>query len=289
MPRTLLVAIIAPLALLSLARAAPPEAPKKAPPVASAKAPPTAPDKAPPAAVVLNQSDEELIRAWIAARIESAGAGRREIVRIPLIHKCLGWGCVCPEWYIGESAGNAMGLDWLTIDDAPYAELPSPGESGLELVAEGWFTGAKDTFEWRSGDELVEDYTLQGFHVERWRRMGDSDKDRTLSVVADAAATKAWPEPLTDARPWVAIAHSVPRESKGAAEKAEKLRAALVEKGYAQAEILDSRQLPRLFCCFYSVVLGRYATEEEALAAVKAASKSKDRKSRVKAYVRRGF
>lgn len=234
---------------------------------------------------------DEAAEAWFEARLGNAKKGQREIVRVPLVQRSMGWGCSCPDMYIGDNVDNGGGGPWVEVEHGRHADLPGEaGRFGWMRVVEGYFTGETTTFDPYPDmdDAEVEPYTLHGFHVLRSRVMRtDNDKDTRIKVVLDGEEAKKQVAELKDAKPWLAIARSIPLGRKKAAETAEATKKKLVEAGYEGAQVLDSRAAPRLFCCFTLVLVGRYGTKAEALAAAKAVKKN--RKLRLKPHVRKGW
>jgi hypothetical protein len=153
------------------------------------------------------------------------------------------------------------------------------------MVVEGRFTG--DHGSAPASDDPAEKakFKLWGFEVLRWRpRRPDDPKDEKVRIVLagkDAAEAVA---PLADDRPWLVVADSLALFDKGTDKRALALKDKLVAAGFAQAEVIDSRQAPLLFCCYRVVVAARFATREQALAAVKDVKKKK-----LDASVRRGW
>jgi hypothetical protein len=104
---------------------------------ASSSAATRAPAPGDPPRIELSDPD---LRAWIDARMAAAKAGKRERVRIPLVHHGDGWGCVCPPYYVGESTVTAQG-PWIEPTFSRGARALRPGE---RAYAEGVF-GATTT------------------------------------------------------------------------------------------------------------------------------------------------
>jgi hypothetical protein len=90
--------------------------------------------------------------------------------------------------------------------------------------------------------------------------------------------------PLTDDKPWLVVIDSLALFDKGTDVRAEALRKKVEAAGFADAQVIDSRQAPLLFCCYRVVVASRQPTREAALAQVKALKQKK-----FGASVRRGW
>lgn len=238
-----------------------------------------------PAFAVAAPINLEDVGRWHAAQIASAGQGQRAIVRIPMVHRSASWGCVCPDWYIGDSADTNSAGVWLEPSFAEgAADLPGKvEEAGIEVIVEGYYTGDSELMVWEAGGEVRETYRMAGFHVLRWRptRAGEP---AAIEVLLDGHKAKEAVKPLRDDRPWLVIAHSLQLSSPTCTEGAEIRRKFLIEKGFKDTEVIDSRAAPLLSCCFKTVLLGRYKTRSEAKA-VEAAAKAK----KITTYVRRGW
>jgi hypothetical protein len=229
--------------------------------------------------------DFDQLQPWHAARIAEAGQGTRAIVRIPLVHRSIGWGCVCPNWYVGEGTDTNGAGAWIKPSFSKAAAgLPGKvGDDGIQVVAEGYYTGKTETSAWKSDGVVRDTYKMAGFHVLRWRMQREGE-DPVMAVLLGGAKAQEAVQPLTDDRPWLVIAHSLQLSSPGCTKGAELRRKRLVEKGFKDAEVIDSRAAPLLACCFKSVLLGRFKTRAEARA-LSTSAKAKT----VKTYVRRGW
>jgi hypothetical protein len=230
-------------------------------------------------------TDEGAVDAWVKARVKNAKKGEREIVRIPLVRRTTGWGCVCPWHYLGTSTGSYGGKSWLTPTTAPGVTLPEKG-NGWVQVAEGYFTGAS-TKEDNSKDcggckDWV--YTLYTFHVERARPAPKETTDLKVHVLLSGNEASEKVAPLADGKPWMVIVSSVARDAKGAAAQAAAQRDKLVKAGFANAAVIDSRAATQLACCYHVVVADRFKTQAEAAALAKDV-----KKKRLQASVKKGF
>lgn len=112
------------------------------------------------------------VSRWIAERARRARTGRRERVRVPLVHRSDGWGCICPEYYIGLSTGTTGSETWIE----PRFEQPNLRlRKNTIVLAEGYFTGSRPRHDLRSSREEPEEwiYRLWEFHVTRVRKLPD--------------------------------------------------------------------------------------------------------------------
>lgn len=266
------------------ARAAPPDAAPFASAastvaVIASSSPPLEPSAAPlepppPPALLdggVSVEDGAALAAWMKAREAAAKAGKPELVRVPLVRHGPGWGCICPDHYLGASTSSGSeGMQWITPKFAPTApELPPDSF----VIAEGYFTGKVEPFKSPSVEES-EHYTLHELEVLRYRPPTPHDgdmptppQDLACSVIlAGKDAKKETPVPA-DGKGYLLVAASVPVSDARAAEHAEKKKAELVAGGFPAAEVLESRRAPGLFCCHLVVVASRHTTDKEARAA----------------------
>jgi hypothetical protein len=109
----------------------------------------------------------EVVR-WMAERARLARKGRPERVRFPLVRKSAGWGCICPEYYVGLSTGTTGGSTW--VEPRFTRPLARPSRNVI-LIAEGYFTGRRLTRDLRDGAGEPEEwvYKLWEFRVTRVR------------------------------------------------------------------------------------------------------------------------
>lgn len=106
------------------------------------------------------------VAGWVGERVKRARSGRRELVRLPLVRRSDGWGCICPYYYIGLSTATAVGNMWI----APRFERQSQRFSkNVIVVAEGYFTGKRLRRDLRTNPLQPEEwiYNLWEFRVRR--------------------------------------------------------------------------------------------------------------------------
>jgi hypothetical protein len=139
-------------------------------------------------------SDGEAVARWIAERARLAAVGRGELVRLPLVQKSDGWGCVCPDFYVGVDATYHSGGD--TFVRPRFAEgvsMPAPrthpaegypderASDGVIALVDGYFTGERGRFV--DGDTFYP----WVFHVVRvGARISDDRASRTRVQVLGA-------------------------------------------------------------------------------------------------------
>jgi hypothetical protein len=113
------------------------------------------------------------VSRWIAERARRSRTGRRERVRIPLVHRSDGWGCICPEYYIGLSTGTTGTETWI---EPRFERRSLRLRKNTIVLAEGYFTGTRPRRDLRSSREEPEEwiYRLWEFHVTRVRKLPDN-------------------------------------------------------------------------------------------------------------------
>lgn len=226
--------------------------------------------------------------AWVKQRVRLAKQGKPELVRIPIAFASMGWGCRCPDRYIGTTSNSAEG-PWLSLSGASVGLPYKYSERlGTVAVAEGHFTGRRVKQDLREGKDDPQEWLYHPFEFTalRFRRFRDTrEADAKLHVLLDGAEAARKVPPFKDGKRWLVITNSVPLRDKRSARRAEQLRAKLLKQGFTAAEVFDGRAAPLLSCCYRVVVAGRYATKEEARAAAKQA-----RKKRLRGvYVKQGW
>lgn len=117
--------------------------------------------------------ESEGVESWVRERVRRARSGRRELVRLPLVRRSDGWGCICPYYYIGLSPANAGPELWIEPRFAREAQRPS---KNMIVQAEGYFTGRRVRRDMRTGPEGPEEwiYSLWEFRVQRIRLLPEN-------------------------------------------------------------------------------------------------------------------
>lgn len=89
----------------------------------------------------------DTVKTWLAERVENAAKGIKEKVEMPFVVRSTGWGCMCPDSYIGVSPGMGDGpwiwpikprLNGAVGQAKKFPEVDSVGHS---LIVQGYFTG----------------------------------------------------------------------------------------------------------------------------------------------------
>lgn len=143
----------------------------------------------------------ETLGTWIAERVAHSRSGTRDVVRLPLVFQSSGWGCVCPQNYVGVSPGrHAGGETWLRIENESGSEFPTipshqqDGEGGRYTIIEGmvvrvdgYFTGDVEHVQMDGDPEWS--YDLNVFVVTRiHRRMRSPDNARVALLSSSDVA-----------------------------------------------------------------------------------------------------
>lgn len=127
------------------------------------------------------------VSRWMAERARRSRRGRPELVRFPLVRRSSGWGCICPEYYIGLSTGTAGGDTWVEPRFARPLARPS---RNVIVIAEGYFTGRRLTRDLRGSSGEPEEwlYRVWEFRVTRVRLLPEGhefyDEESLLNRVA---------------------------------------------------------------------------------------------------------
>jgi hypothetical protein len=107
-------------------------------------------------------------QAWMDLRVKNAKHGIKENVEMPFVVRSTGWGCICPDYYIGISPLVAEG-PWvfpITPDGFPVSDSIGHG-----LVVTGFFTGKITELDLRSNKDDPEEwlFKLPEFKIISWK------------------------------------------------------------------------------------------------------------------------
>ena len=87
---------------------------------------------------------------------------------MPFVVRSLGWGCMCPDYYIGVSPNTQEG-PWISViapDDFPVSDT-----KGYSLIVTGVFTGDSVEEDFRNEDGEPEEwlYKMPEFKIHNWK------------------------------------------------------------------------------------------------------------------------
>ncbi len=199
-----------------------------------------------------------------------------------------------PEAAVGSRGANHVAIYALPdLAQAYYSDLGSGGEASVHTDCTATLT--RIDLDCDGHPDLVHDESCIEAHCVD--NLDDPEcrgrRPEVTKVIHRWAAAGYTPvyghdtvKPLRDGRPHLVVAGSFRVDRHGAADQAERLRKRLADAGFSGAEVVDSRRLEKLRCCFYSVLAGRFATRKEATAQAKKVSAAL---KKVKAYVKAGF
>jgi microsomal dipeptidase-like Zn-dependent dipeptidase len=107
-------------------------------------------------------------------------------VRLPVALRSTGWGCPCPDVYVGTGPNIFTTGPWLNLTWAEGLTPPVAPPEGLVIVAEGRFTGKTTSLDLNSsGGEIIPDfvYSLVGLEVTAWRPWTPGGDDDWMEVI----------------------------------------------------------------------------------------------------------
>jgi hypothetical protein len=186
----------------------------------------------------------------------------------------VGWGCEVPSEWVATGDFSPDVVFILPVGDTALVERCSACydiedeerrgkciSQRCQLQVQGRFTGkiTKPTEHCESiGHE---------FHIERATANGPDPTPFFLALPGGAAPPDG--PPIAEGPRWGVLFSSAFRHENDARERADALQARLVEKGHANAEVLDSRRIPTLWCCSFAVLVERFDDEKSAKALAK--------------------
>jgi len=215
-------------------------------------------------------SVDTIRKAWLERMSAAAAREAPSIIRMPL-YPNVGWGCEVPsEWVatgnfdpdvtfilpVGDTALVERCLKCFELDDRERCV-----EQRCDLQVQGHFTGKTS-----EPTEHCEDIGHE-FHIERATANGAKPSPFFLALPGGSPPPDG--PPIAEGPRWGVLFASAFRHEKDARTRADALRARLVEKGHATAEVLDSRRIPTLWCCSWAVLVERFEDEKAAKALAK--------------------
>jgi hypothetical protein len=108
------------------------------------------------------------ITIWLKQRVENATKGIKENVEMPFVVRSTGWGCKCPDSYIGVSPRLGDGPWVWPIKPKKFPEVDSVGHS---LIVQGYFTGkwVEQDLRLENGEPAEWLYKMPEFKITAWR------------------------------------------------------------------------------------------------------------------------
>jgi hypothetical protein len=114
-----------------------------------------------------DMAQADSVDSWLDQRVENAKNGQHEKVEMPFVVRCTGWGCACPDYYIGVAP---------SVQDGPFISAKAPegfpdvDSKGYSLIVTGYFTGkiVKVDLRGKYGPE-EELYHIPQFKVLSWK------------------------------------------------------------------------------------------------------------------------
>ena len=115
------------------------------------------------------QESSETVADWLALEMEYAASKAPVKVEMPLVVRSTGWGCRCPEHYIGVGTTVQEG-PFLSLENVPK-NFPISDATGHSLIVTGYFTGKYKTLDLRAKEDEPEEwnYKLPVFVIESWK------------------------------------------------------------------------------------------------------------------------
>lgn len=104
---------------------------------------------------------------WVKELVE-VSPSQMHLIETPFVVRSTGWGCLCPQHYIGVSPGVHDG-PWIS-PIAPEG-FPISDSLGHSLIVTGYFTGRWITEDLRNEDSLPSEwlYKMPEFKIESWK------------------------------------------------------------------------------------------------------------------------
>jgi len=216
-------------------------------------------------------SADAIRHTWLVRMAEQARREPPSTIRMPL-YPNVGWGSEVPSTWV--ATGNfdpnvtfilPVGNTTLVRDcEACYEDTERRDtciDQRCDLQVQGYFTGTIT-----SPTEHCESIAYE-FHIERATANGPSPSPFFLALPGGAAPPEG--PPIAEGPRWGVLFASDFRHETDARDRADALKARLVDKGHAGTQVLDSRRIPTLWCCSFAVLVERFDEESAAKALAK--------------------
>ncbi|MBK8262874.1 MAG: SPOR domain-containing protein [Nannocystis sp.] len=213
-------------------------------------------------------STDTVRHTWLVRMAERAAREPPSTIRMPL-YPNVGWGCEVPSIWVATGNFDPDVTFILPVGDTTllrdceacfedFDRRDACIDRRCNLQVQGYFTGTIT-----EPTEHCESIGYE-FHVERATANGPSPSLFFLALPGGAAPPEG--PPIAEGPRWGVLFSSDFRHQAKARERADALKARLVEKGHAGAQVLDSRRIPALWCCSFAVLVERFADERAAKA-----------------------
>ena len=224
-----------------------------------------------------------MMHQWFDEQAGNALKGA-PVIRIPLFY-CVGWGSTVPSNYTTLDCLNPMNAFIQPVGNTEFASTcwdkcykknikdiekhdACVEKYCYDVMVEGYLTGEVIS----EVDIMVPAYM---FHVLRFKELSRSREAQHYTMSLPAGFQQPQTAPFSDGPQYgVMIANFFMTDTK-ARENAEKALEQVVSLGYENAVLVDSRQIPPLWCCSWVVLIERFDDKKQAKALVKKLDKKK--------------
>jgi len=107
---------------------------------------------------------EDSLSVWVDIRIENVKKSKEKVI-MPLAVRTIGWGCNCPNYYIGVNTNTQEG-PW--IEPKADKKFPHSDSVGYSLIVTGYFTGKWKVYDFRNKDGDGDYYKIPQFKIISW-------------------------------------------------------------------------------------------------------------------------
>lgn len=229
----------------------------------------------------INAPDDEnnSIHKWVNQRVNEAKEGHASLVRIP-IETNFGWGCTPPSRYcLYFSGGSCVYLSLIGNTELPieynikkcsYEPYEAArGYCATSWKAEGYFTGSSKKICSEPDQEESEGCCASldveyEFNVTRIMPSGRAGSNFYFDIVLAGGSPLPAGNLIKEGPVWGVYIANIRMSDPNGKTKAEDLATKLRNLGYKNVTVVDSRLIPTLWCCFYTILIDRFDTQSEA-------------------------
>jgi hypothetical protein len=228
---------------------------------------------------------------WIDKHLAAARKGPHEILRVRYSVGMF-WGCTCPMNYLCMSSVEPLATVFssnarFATTDLWRGRVPDPmrpAETGGQVgIVEGWLEPNR-LEEWYGEGGEHKLWKQLAFNVWHARAATSDSEGEEATVVATLDDDELFVPRLHDERPWLVIVATLPYSQPHVDDDAKAVQGRAVAAGFADAEVIDTRQTDELFCCSRVVLAGRFATKKEADGVL-----GRAKRGGLSAYVKKGW